>query len=301
MPETAHVDVTPASEVAHTVSTQSASNGIRYGSYGDIQIAASDLSRLVEAVPQAIAAALHHKTYFFVPLTLGESFLPEPAEVAPESGPDRVMIASEFSTELSDAAICHRNASVDGMECVFISTRLMQDRFALAFEFYINAGHHFVDAAGVPETFMSLAWTQATAGIRGETSQDAWESRMKAGAEMNQTQPENQSSGSRAKSRRLRPSPAIQTENERKSPLDRNAVDEKARNEYFGAAFADAVAIYLLSLTVDFDYAELREREYPLLAAPALAERLRHVAQLFPPNSGYEFSVRYRRRDRIGA
>jgi len=295
MPETAHVDVTSASQVARIVSTQSTSNGIRYGTYGDVQIAASDLSRLVEAVPKAIASALHQKRYFFVPLTLGESFVPGSAEVAPDPGPDRVMIAAEFSTELSDAAICHRNAIVDGMECVFISTRLMQDRFALAFEFYINAGHHFVDAAGVPESFMSLVWTQATAGIRGETSQDAWESRMKAGAEMKLDQPENQASGSRLKSRRLRIAPTGPAQNDRQSALDRNAVDEKARNEYFGAAFADAVAIYLLSLTVDFDYAELREREYPLLVAPALAERLRHVAQLFPPNSGYEFSVRYRR------
>ena len=44
------------------------------------------------------------------------------------------------------------------------------------------------------------------------------------------------------------------------------------------------------------DYAELREREYPLLAPAALAERLRLMAQMFPPNDGFEFSIRYRRR-----
>ena len=49
-------------------------------------------------------------------------------------------------------------------------------------------------------------------------------------------------------------------------------------------------------LAVDFDYHDLREREYPLLAAPALAERLRHVAALFPPNQGYEFQILYRRK-----
>ena len=85
------------------------------------------------------------------------------------------MIAADFSTELSDMAICHRNAKVDGADCIFISTRLMQDRFALSFEFYINAGHHFVDAVGVPESFMRLVWSQAEANVRGETSQDAWE------------------------------------------------------------------------------------------------------------------------------
>ncbi len=74
------------------------------------------------------------------------------------------------------------------------------------------------------------------------------------------------------------------------------AVDEKQRNAYLGAAFSDAVAIYLLSLALDFDYTDLREREYPLLAPAALAARLRVVAELFPPNPGYEFAVRYRRR-----
>jgi hypothetical protein len=49
-------------------------------------------------------------------------------------------------------------------------------------------------------------------------------------------------------------------------------------------------------LSIDFDYSDLREREYPLLAAPSLAERLRHIAELFPPNAGYEFEIRYRRR-----
>jgi hypothetical protein len=52
----------------------------------------------------------------------------------------------------------------------------------------------------------------------------------------------------------------------------------------------------MLSLAVDFDYHDLRERDYPLLAATALAERLRHVASLFPANQGYEFQVLYRRK-----
>ena len=51
-----------------------------------------------------------------------------------------------------------------------------------------------------------------------------------------------------------------------------------------------------LSLAVDFDYHDLREREYPLLSAPSLAERLRHVAGLFPTNAGYDFQILYRRK-----
>jgi len=137
----------------------------------------------------------------------------------------------------------------------------MQDRFALAFEFLINVGHQFVDVVGVPESFANLTWSQATGDVRGETSHDAWESRRRA--------------------------------------MDKGRAsdaDERAKSSYFESAFSDALAVYMLSLTVDFDYADLREREYPLLAAPALAERLRHVAEMFPPNAGYEFEIRYRRR-----
>ncbi len=75
-----------------------------------------------------------------------------------------------------------------------------------------------------------------------------------------------------------------------------SSVNDKDRALYLEAAFSDAVAIYLLSLALDFDYSELREREYPLLSPAALAARLRVVAELYPPNPGYEFAVKYRRR-----
>jgi hypothetical protein len=105
------------------------------------------------------------------------------------------------------------------------------------------------------------------ADVRGETSQDAWESRAQAVGG-------GQTAGLGGQPR----------------------IDEKARTEYIEAAFSDAVAIYMLSLAVDFDYSELREREYPLLAPQALTERLRLVARLFPANAEYEFAIRYRRR-----
>jgi hypothetical protein len=73
-------------------------------------------------------------------------------------------------------------------------------------------------------------------------------------------------------------------------------IDERSRNSYYESAFSDSLAVYMLSLAVDFDYHDLREREYPLLAAPALAERLRHVASLFPANAGYDFQILYRRK-----
>ena len=58
----------------------------------------------------------------------------------------------------------------------------------------------------------------------------------------------------------------------------------------------DAISIYLLSLFLDVDYYDLRERDYPLLAPQQMAERLRKVAELFPANPGFEFAVYYKRR-----
>ena len=288
MQEIAQIELKPAKEVARVAPLLQGSNGIHYGSFGDTQLDAADLQRMVEAVPPAIAAALHHKRYYFVPLTLSEPLDPELNDQEFfEVDSSKLMIAADFSTELSDMAICHRNAKVDGTDCIFISTRLMQDRFALSFEFYINAGHHFVDAVGVPESFMRLVWLQAEADVRGETSQDAWEQRSKALGSNAMTRVAPETKRRRPKFWTARPAAEI--------AVERHAVDEKARMQYLEAAFSDAVAIYLLSLTVDFDYSELREREYPLLAAPALAERLKHVANLFPPSGAHEFAIHYRR------
>jgi hypothetical protein len=233
-----------AAEVTQKAAVRQAANGICYAAFGETQVAPEDLERVVQAVPAAIANALTRRAYYFVPLTMADG--------------DQPAVAAGYTSELAARSICHRDAKLGGSECIFISTRIMQDRFALAFEYFINVGHHFVEAVGVPESFSELVWSQAKANTRGETSQDAWENRRRA--------------------------------------LERDAGDEKARSEYFEAAFADAVAIYMLALTLDFDYTELKEREYPLLASAALAERLRLVAGLFPANAGYEFDIRYRRR-----
>ena len=69
---------------------------------------------------------------------------------------------------------------------------------------------------------------------------------------------------------------------------------EKYKNEYLAASFSDAISIYLLSLFIDVDYYDLRERDYPLLAPSQMAERLKKVAELFPANPGLNsrFSTR---------
>ncbi len=111
------------------------------------------------------------------------------------------------------------------------------------------------------------------ANVRGETSIDAWENRAAA----------------------LGIS-SMDMDGRHRAVTPRGVIDENARTDYYAAVFSDALAIYLLSMHMDIDYADLREREYPLLAAPALAERLRAMNKLFPANEGYPFQILYRRR-----
>ena len=255
-----------ATQVAREATVRHSPNGVRFAVFGDAGLDDVELVRMVQAVPAGIAAALARKTYYFVPLAMAEG---RSSEAAGHRGNEATMVSPRYTTDLADLAICHRNVALAGEEegeGVFISTRLLSDRFSLAFEFFINAGHAFVAEAGIAESFAELAWAQATADVRGETSLDAWESRSAA-----------LGGGSDAS-------------------RDGRRIDERARTDYLEAAFSDAVAIYMLSLAVDFDYSELREREYPLLAPQALAERLRLVARLFPANPEYEFAIRYRRR-----
>ncbi|MGA7340739.1 MAG: hypothetical protein WBE72_01240 [Terracidiphilus sp.] len=253
MASSAQIDLWHAEKVATQVAVIQASNGIRYAAWGETRVAEADLERLVGAVPNALSAALNQRAYYFVPLAIADT--------------GETLIAPAYSVDLGDRAVCHRNADFGSTEAVFISTRLVEDRFGLAFEFFINVAHNFVEVAGVPESYASLAWSQAEAQVRGETSQDAWEARRRA-----------QESGMRD------------------GRANQKTIDERARNTFFESSFSDALAIYMLSMAVDFDYHDLREREYPLLAAPALAERLRHVAGLFPPNPGFDFQILYRRK-----
>jgi hypothetical protein len=251
MTGTTQIELWPADKVATQVAVLEAPNGIHYAAWGETRVPDSDLERLVAAVPAALAPALRQRTYYFVPLAIADT--------------GENLVAPAYTVELGDRAVCHRNANFGATEAVFLSTRLVEDRFGLAFEFFINVAHNFVEVAGVPESFASLVWSQAEAQVRGETSQDAWETRRRA------LEPRSVTKGA-------------------------NSIDERARNAFFESSFSDALAIYMLSLAVDFDYHDLREREYPLLAAPALAERLRHVSGLFPATVGYEFQIHYRRK-----
>ena len=286
MAESMQTVLVRAVQIAHDVEERSSANGLRFATFGETGVAAPDLQSMIEAVPPAITAVLKANTYFFVPLALRE---PAATEEAPKSSPDQAMVASAYSAEFDEEAICHRNVALgSGHQGVFISTRLMGDRFALCFEFFINIAHAFVDETGVPQAFADLIWQQAVTNVRGETSMDAWESR-------------NLALGRPLHDEGFRPEPASSRRG-RNFAITASAsnqpaqIDEKERGMFVSAAFSDALAIYLLSLAVDFDYSELREREYPLLNPTALAARLRMIADLFPPNVGYEFAVRYRRR-----
>jgi hypothetical protein len=233
-----------AQEIIREAQVSQAPNGICYTTSGEVMLPSDDLERIVGAVPRPIAAALDRKAFYFVPLTFSDG--------------DKTLVAERFDGPPPDGAICHRNIDSGNAQCVFISTRLLEERFAIAFEFYINVGHAFVEKAGMSPEFGELVWSQALNNVRGETSLDANEFRKLA-----------QTSG---------------------------RVDEKAKSDYLAAAFSDAIAIYLLALCLDVDYYELREREYPLLAPSALAERLKKIAELFPPNPGFQFNIFYKRR-----
>ena len=244
MAQAAHALTRSPAEVIRQNPVSQAPNGICYAFTGNISTPANDLERMVAAVPLGAAAALERKAYYFVPLTIGQG--------------EETLIADRYDVALSDNAVCHRNLNVGDAQCVFISTRLMDDKFSVAFEFYINVGHAVVERAGVSQAFSELVWKQVQEGVRGETSLDAYELRKLATS----------------------PGPDV----------------EKHKNEYLATAFSDAISVYLLSLYLDVDYYDLRERDYPLLAPTPLAERLRKVAELFPPNPGFEFAIYYRRR-----
>jgi hypothetical protein len=241
-----NAQIRSAQEIIRDARITQAPNGICYTTSGEVMLPSDDLERIIGAVPRTIAAALDRKAFYFVPLAISEG--------------DKTLVAERFEGAPPEGAICHRNIDSGNAQCVFISTRLLEERFAIAFEFYINVGHAFVDKAGSSPEFGELVWAQAEKNVRGETSLDAHEYRRLA-----------QLSGS-------------------------GRVDEKAKSDYLAAAFCDAIAIYMLSLCLDVDYYELRERDYPLLAPSALAERLKKVAELFPPNPGFQFNIFYKRR-----
>jgi hypothetical protein len=248
-------DTRRAAEIVQQVHVAEAPNGVLYASAGEVSLPRADLERMVAAVPSAIASALKRKAYYFVPLAIAEG--------------DETLIAERYDVQLGDRASCHRNVNQGSSQCVFISTRLMEDRFAIAFEFYINVGHAFVEQVGVSQEFADLVWKQVEDGVRGETSLDAHELRQKAAV--------RNSSGS-------------------VGAAGMRVIDEKAKTGYLNAAFSDAIAIYMLSLYLDVDYWDLRERDYPLLVPAALSERLKKIAALFPPNPGFDFNIFFRRK-----
>ena len=161
MSQAAQAITRPPTEVVRDTPVSQAPNGICYAVSGEMNIPGADVERMVSVVPKAVAAALERKAYYFVPLTVNQG--------------DQTVIADRYDVALSDSAVCHRNLELGGSQCVFISTRLMDDKFSIAFEFYINVGHAFVERAGVSQDFADLVWKQAESRVRGETSLDAME------------------------------------------------------------------------------------------------------------------------------
>src|SRR5215475_5882719 len=124
MTQTAQAITREPSEVIRESPVSQATNGICYAVSGDMTIPVVDVERMISAVPPEVARALERKAYYFVPLVVNQG--------------DQTVIADRYDVALGDNAVCHRNLDVGGSQCVFISTRLMDDKFSIAFEFYIN-------------------------------------------------------------------------------------------------------------------------------------------------------------------
>ena len=145
-----------AQEIIRASQVTQAPNGICYGTAGEVTLPSNELERMIASVPRAVAAALQRNAFYFVPLAIADE--------------DKTLVAERFDGAPPEGAICHRNIDSGNAQCVFISTRLLEDRFSIAFEFYINVGHAFVDKAGMSPEFAELVWSQAAASVRGETS-----------------------------------------------------------------------------------------------------------------------------------
>src|SRR2546430_2560010 len=155
-------------EVVRVTPVSQAPNGICYAMAGEAAVSTFDLERMIAAVPTRAAAALERKAYYFVPLTVSQG--------------EETVIADRYDVALSDNAVCHRNLNLGDSQCVFISTRLMDDKFSVAFEFYINVGHALVERVGVSREFSEMVWSQVEAGVRGENPRDPWGGRKVARA-----------------------------------------------------------------------------------------------------------------------
>ena len=127
------VELWPAEKVAAQATVQQAANGIRFAAWGETRLPEPDLEKLVAAVPATLSAALSNRAYYFVPLAIADT--------------GETLIAPSYTVELGDRAICHRNQTFGTTEAVFLSTRLVEDRFGLAFEFFINVAHNFITKA----------------------------------------------------------------------------------------------------------------------------------------------------------
>jgi len=116
MSQTASTITRSPAEIVQSSPVSQAPNGICYARSGEVMIAENDLDRMIAAVPASIASALTRKAYYFVPLTVSQG--------------EETLIAERYDVVLSDSAVCHRNLSIGDAQCVFISTRLMDDKFS---------------------------------------------------------------------------------------------------------------------------------------------------------------------------
>jgi len=164
------------------------------------------MEKLVGAVPRTLAPAIAKRCYYFVPLVIVEG-----------DGKDGVVAAPHYTVDLGDRAICHRNVSIGAVEAVFFRPAWSKT----ALDWPSSSSSTWPTTSSTPPVFPRASppspWSQAQAGVKGETSQDAWETRRRA------LDPVTNAEGTAM-------------------PLD-----ERARKNYEESAFSDSLAIYMLS------------------------------------------------------
>ena len=72
MVESVQTGLIQAAQVAQESELRQSPNGVRFAGFGETNLVAADLERMVQAVPGSVAAALAKRAFYFVPLALAD-------------------------------------------------------------------------------------------------------------------------------------------------------------------------------------------------------------------------------------
>ncbi len=261
MLESVQTGLTHAGNVVQESPLRESPNGVRFAQFGETNLVLADLERLVQAVPNSIASVLIDRAFYFVPLALAERSGDLPKGV---SEPSETLIAAAFSPEWSELAVCHRDVRLGSREGIFISTRLLGEPLRPRLRVLHQRRPRL-------RRYRRHSRALLRAGLGAGARRRPWRNQPRCLGQPHRRAPPPARPKARCRSTR-RPS---RSTSRPPSPTPSPSTSSRSPSTSTTPNYASA--------------------EYPLLAPQPLAERLRLVARLFPPNSGYEFAIRYRR------